>query len=116
MELLYQNKYGAVYTITNSPNPLCEMQLIVDAVGLFLSRADLAHLMGILQNWQDPCMCDECGGNQCNKLWCTNPLIDICLKLEGSSLNMLEDLLKGSMFMLDMKATLEKHQLKPGKD
>lgn len=48
MELIYKNDYGAVFHVNNSPNPACEMQLVIDTVGLFMSRADLDHLLAIV--------------------------------------------------------------------
>ncbi len=112
MKLLYKNDYGATYRLSNSPNPACEMQLIIDTVGLFVSRADLAHLLEIVRKSNEPCSCQECGGNRCNKIWCANPLIDICLKVDEPILEKMADLIKGTQFMLDMDATLEQYRLK----
>ncbi len=113
MELIYKNEYGATYKVLNSVNPSCEMQLIVDTVGLFMSRSDLDHLLGIVHRSHEPCQCNDCGGDRCNKIWCTNPLIDICLKVDDAILELLADLIKGTQFMLDMEATLGEHKLRP---
>lgn len=113
MELIYKNEYGGTYKIHNSPNPACEMQLIVDTVGLFMSRDDLTHLLKIVQKSHEPCTCEECGGNQCDKIWCTNPLIDICLKVDEPILHKMEDLIKGTQFILNIDDTLEQYRLKP---
>lgn len=113
MELIYKNDYGATYKLENSPNKNCEMQLIVDTVGLFMSRDDLSHLLKIVRRSHEPCTCEECGGNQCNKIWCTNPLIDICLKVDEPILKKMVDLIKGTQFMLDMDDTLDEYRLKP---
>lgn len=111
MELIYKNEYGATYKIENSPNENCEMQLIVDTVGLFMSRADLSHLLKIVKRSHEPCTCEECGGNHCNKIWCTNPLIDICLKVDEPILNKIEDLIKGTQFILNIDDTLDEFRL-----
>ena len=113
MELIYKNDYGATYKIENSLNSNCEMQLIVDTVGLFMSRDDLNHLLNIVRESHGPCTCEECGGKQCNKIWCTNPLIDICLKVDEPILNKMEDLIKGTQFILNMDDTLDEYRLKP---
>ncbi|QLG46292.1 hypothetical protein [Costertonia aggregata] len=113
MQLIYKNDYGAVYRIFNSPNPDCEMQLVVDTVGLFMSRADLEHLLVIVRKSYEPCSCVECDGNPCEKIWSTNPLIDICLKVDRSILTMIEDLIKGTQFMINIDTTLEKYRLRP---
>ncbi|WP_147415902.1 hypothetical protein [Ulvibacterium marinum] len=117
MELLYQNDYGATYRIFRSPNPSCEIQLIIDTAGLFMSRSDLDHLLKIvLKSHGSSCTCPECGGDRCNKIWCTNPLMDIHLKVDERILFLLEDLIKGTLFILDMESTLEEHLLKPKND
>ncbi|MEO9891216.1 hypothetical protein [Aurantibacter sp.] len=66
MELLYRNEYGATYKVVNSANPACVVQLIVDSVGLYLSKNDLDYLMNIVLKSNEPCSCDDCGGNKCN--------------------------------------------------
>lgn len=111
MELIYKNDYGATYKLVNSPNPNCEMQLIVDTVGLFMSRDDLNHLLKIVRKSHEPCTCHECGGNQCNKIWCKNPLIDICLKVDEPILEKIEDLIRGTQFILNIDDTLEEYRL-----
>lgn len=59
MEQIYKNDYGATYRLLNSPNPAFELQLVVDIVGLFMSRADLDHLLSIVQKSPEPCNCSE---------------------------------------------------------
>lgn len=113
MKLIYQNDYGATFLLYDSPNPRCKIQLVVDAIGLFMSVDDLEHLLKIVHGSYESCHCTDCGGNACNKIWRVNPLIDICLKVDGHYLGLLEDLIKGTRFMLDMDATLDQYRLKP---
>ena len=108
MELLYKNDYGATFKVQNSSNPNCEMQLIIDTVGLFMSREDLKHLLTIVLKSHESCSCEECGGSHCDKIWCANPLIDICLKVNEPILKKMEDLIKGTLFMLDLDAISKK--------
>lgn len=115
MELIYQNGYGAVYHVNHSPNPECTLQMVVDAIGIFMSRPDIEHLLDVIQRSYDPCDCPECGGKK-DKIWCSNPLIDICFKVDEPILDGLEDLIKGTLFILDMDETLEKHRLIPTGD
>lgn len=112
MELIYKNDYGATYKIENSPNPQCEMQLIVDTVGLLMSRDDLAYLLSIVEKSYQPCDCDDCKGGYCDKIWSRNPLIDICLKVDRSLLYKMEDLIKGTQFILNIDDTLEEYRIK----
>ncbi|WP_340065714.1 hypothetical protein [Ascidiimonas aurantiaca] len=111
MECIYKNNYGATYLVKNSPNPLCEIQLIVDTVGIFMSRADVKHLLKIVSKMDDPCSCVECGNQRCSKVWCKSPLIDVCLKLEGPDRETFEDLIKGTLFALHVDETLELHNV-----
>lgn len=115
MKLLYKNDYGATFRLDDSPNPACELQLIIGTVGFFMSQTDLINFSKIVNKSDQPCTCEECGGNQCNKIWYTNSLIDVCLKVDEVILPKIKDLIKGTQFMLNIDATLEKHRLKPMK-
>lgn len=110
MELIYKNDFGAVYQVPNSPNPECKLQLVVNAIGIFMSKADLEHLLHIVQKTYEPCQCPECKGER-DKIWSINPIVDICLKVNESILEGLEDLIKGTFFILNMDATLQKNKL-----
>lgn len=111
MELIYKNDYGATYKIEKRPNSMCEMQLVVDTVGLFMSRDDLTHLLKMVRRSHERCDCYECGGKPCNKIWCTSPFIDICLKVDEPILNKMEDLIRGTQFILNIDDTLDEFRL-----
>lgn len=112
MKNIYKNKYGASFLIKDAPNPKCKIQLVINAIGLYMSMDDLNHLLKIVQGSDQACHCADCNGARCNKIWCNNPFIDICLKVEGENLDLLEDLIKGTRFILNMDATLEQFRLK----
>lgn len=111
MKLIYQNKYGSTYLLKNAPNPKCKIQLVVDTIGLFMCEEDLDNLLRIVHGSFDPCFCENCQGQACNKIWCSNALADICLKVNEPTLNLLDDLIKGTKFILNMNETLDIHRL-----
>ncbi|RNC89492.1 MAG: hypothetical protein ED555_08405 [Allomuricauda sp.] len=111
MELIYRNDYGASYKIENAPNPICTLQLIVDSVGIFMSEADLAHLLEIVRDSDRPCFCDECNGSKCSKIWCTSAMHDLCLKIDEGRLQQLEDLIVGTQFILHIDDTLSQYRI-----
>jgi len=111
MKCIYTNDYGATYLLKNSPNPLCEIQLVVDTVGIFMSRADVKQLLKIVLKMDQPCSCAECGNQRCSNIWCKSPLIDVCLKLEGQDRDTFEDLIRGTLFALQVDDTLELHNV-----
>lgn len=111
MELIYGNNYGAFYKVFEAPNQECRLQLIVDTVGIFMSEDDLSHFLGIIQDSDQPCQCATCNGGKCNKIWCSNPLVDICLKVSEPILAEMEDLVKGTQFVLNMDETLKKYRI-----
>ncbi|PID69494.1 MAG: hypothetical protein CR989_01365 [Flavobacteriales bacterium] len=112
MELIYRNDYGAFYSIHNPPNPNCKLQMVVDTNGIFLSERDMAYLLKIVRDAHKPCNCKECKGKRCKRIWTTSPLVDICLKVDDNILELIEDLILGTQFMLNMDATLEKYKIK----
>jgi hypothetical protein len=113
MEEIYQNDYGVSYRNFDKTNKENGVQIIIDRVGLYLSLKELEHLKKIVQNKShgDPCMCSECQGQVSNKIWCTNPLIDICLKFNQDNIEKIEDLIIGTQFILNMDKTLKKYAL-----
>ena len=112
MELIYGNNYGAIYKVFEAPNVECKLQLIVDTVGIYMSENDLSNFLAIIQDSDKPCNCDNCNGGKCNKIWCTNPLVDICLKVNDEILAEMEDLVKGTQFVLNMDETLKQYRIK----
>ena len=58
------------------------------------------------------CNCDNCKGEICGKIWTTSSLVDICIKVDDIILGYLEDLILGTLFILNMNSTLEKHRIK----
>ena len=111
MELIYKNDYGTCYRVYNAPNPNCKYQMVVDTVGIFMTEIDISNLLSIVRSSYETCNCEECGGKRYNKIWTTNPLIDICLKVDGDILELMEDLILGTQFMLSMDATLKKNSI-----
>lgn len=115
MKLIYKNNYGSSYLLANAPNPKCKIQLVINTIGLFMCTEDLDNLLQIVKGSYEPCNCEDCGGKVCNKIWCSNPLVDICLKVNEPTLDLIEDLIKGTKFILNMESTLDKHKLRTKK-
>ena len=112
MKLIYKNNLGACYEVDSTINPNSSLQLVLGTVGIFMSTEELANLLDIVRGSHEPCNCKQCNGRQCNKIWTTSPLIDICLKVDDDILEHLEDLIVGSQFILNMNSTLKKHKIK----
>ncbi|MEH6681507.1 MAG: hypothetical protein V7724_13235 [Sediminicola sp.] len=116
MYLIYKNAYGAIYGIENAPNPLCTLQLVVDTVGIFMARDDLSHLLEIVMRPHGPCNCAQCTGDDCHKIWCSGQLFDICLKLDPATLQLLQELIQGTQFVLGVDSTLGKFHIERSKE
>lgn len=52
-----------------------------------------------------------CIGTVSNKIYCTNPLINICLKFNDKNIKQIEDLIIGTQFIKKMDKTLKKYAL-----
>ncbi|MEI6864658.1 hypothetical protein [Flavicella sp.] len=113
MEEIYRNNYGVSYRNYDNDNDENGVQLIIDRIGLYLTVNELANLKRIVSDKTEgePCMCSECQGTVSNKIWCTNPLIDICLKFNDDNIQDIEDLITGTQFILNMDKTLRKFAL-----
>ncbi|MDD7888132.1 hypothetical protein [Flavivirga sp. 57AJ16] len=106
MELIHKNDYGVCYKIDKYCHPRFDVQLVINSIGIYMSEAELHNLLKIVRDSDKPCFCDECAGEKCNKIWCTNPLIDICLKMDEYKLELIEDLILRALFFLEMNSTL----------
>lgn len=115
MKLIYKNNYGTIYKITNHVNTRYTLQLVVNNIGVFMSSKELNALLKLVKSSYDfdqTCSCKECKDVKLNKLWKTNSFIDICLKVDDRVLSLLEDLIIGTQFMLNLDAVLDEHRIK----
>ena len=112
MELIYKNDYGASYNVANQSNPNCAIQMVIDITGIFMTKPEIRNLLSIVRNSDKPCNCEYCKGEICGKIWTTSSLVDICIKVDDIILGYLEDLILGTLFILNLNSTLEKHRIK----
>ncbi|MEN1785231.1 MAG: hypothetical protein AAGF77_08845 [Bacteroidota bacterium] len=110
MEIVYNNEYGAICAVKNSPNHECTLQLVIESVGLFMSRTDLEYFLTTVQKPFEPCQCPQCQG-KIDKIWCRNPIMDLCIKFNGSISKGIAELVEGALFVLDMQDTLLQNNL-----
>lgn len=75
-----------------------------------MSRSDIEHLLEILQRPFEPCNCEQCQG-KIDKIWCSNPIVDICLKMDRVFRDGLKNLIEGALFTVDMDETLLQNNL-----
>lgn len=111
MNLIYSNNYGACYKIDKGSKSKYILQLVIDSIGIFMTKEDLKDFLVIILQEPPPCTCKECGGERCNKIWCSGPFLDVCLKVNPDVLKQLEDLIRGSLFILEMDKTLDEFRI-----
>lgn len=112
MELIYQNGYGASYSTKNDYNTGYQLQLIIGSIGVFLSREDINDLQTVIEKSRaEGCNCDTCGEKTHNSIWKYTYLADVRLKIDYISIDLLEDLIKGTQFQLNMNTTLKQNQI-----
>ncbi|MGK0494804.1 MAG: hypothetical protein ACJAU2_001185 [Maribacter sp.] len=71
--------------------------------------------MYIICRFHKACDCKDCEGSPYTKIWCFNPSTGICLKEDESILEVIEGLIKGTQFILNMDVALDKFNMKPKK-
>ncbi|QXP65035.1 MULTISPECIES: hypothetical protein [unclassified Polaribacter] len=112
MELIYKNKYGASYKVNKYPNQNYEMQIVIGSVGVFMAENELDNLLDVVRGSHVPCNCDSCKGERCNKIWTTSELVDTCIKVDDTILGLLEDLILGTQFILNIDDILDEYRIK----
>jgi len=112
MELIYENEYGRCYSVSHGPSIKHNIQMVIGTVGVFMTGKDMEALLLVVRNSHAPCNCENCGGKRRNKILTTSVLIDFCLKVDEHILPLIEDLIVGTNFMLNMGIELDKHRIK----
>ena len=110
MNVIFRNSYGAIGHVNDSVNPECKLQLIVDTIGIYMSLADLEYLLSVVGNTRASCVCEDCG-NEFDKIVCKNARIDLHLKINKGRLQLLEELIKETLFNLEIEHTLKVNKI-----
>lgn len=77
-----------------------------------MTKPEIRNLLSIVRRSHKPCNCDNCKGEICCKTRTTSSLVDLCIKVDDTILEFLEDLILGTLFILNMNSTLEKYRIK----
>lgn len=116
MKEIYKNDYGISYLVDNHLNPKYELQLVVNNLGIFMSVEEMNNLLEIVRSSYDVinnnCNCEKCKANNSSSLWKINNFFEVRLKIDNTVLNLLEDLIEGTRFILNIDAVLEQHRLR----
>lgn len=111
MELIYKNEYGSCFSVEHGPSSKHNIQMIIGTVGIFMTERDMDSLLRVVRNSHEPCNCERCGGKPRNTIWTTSTLIDFCLKIDKNILFLIEDLIVGTNFILNIELELDKHRI-----
>ena len=116
MKEIYKNNYGISYLATNHSNPKHNIQLVINNLGIFMSLDEMKSLLKVVRSsyksLEKKCNCDECNQQELSSLWKINSFFEVRLKIDFKVLNLLEDLIEGTQFILNMDAVLEEHRIK----
>ncbi|RXG26954.1 hypothetical protein [Leeuwenhoekiella palythoae] len=111
MSLIYKNPYGSVFTISDAPNPKCNYQLVIDSMGIFMSKKDIYSLLNIVRSYFQPCYCENCQGKLPDKLYLPDTNSELCLMVDPLLLADFEELFVGATFHIEMQETLKNHEI-----
>lgn len=106
MKIIFRNSYGAIGHVNYSFNPECKLQLIIDTIGIYMSLTDLKYLLSVVEKTRVSCTCKDCG-NELDRIICKNSRIDLRLKINRVRLQLLEELIKETLFILEIENTLK---------
>lgn len=113
MNLIYKNSYGSSYKVDTyiTNNQKRNIQIYIGTIGIYMTEKELSDLLKIIKQADKPCQCEACEGKVCNKIWTSNPLIDICIKLDDEVLDELEDLVSWTKFLIKLDSNLEDNSI-----
>ncbi|NJX14707.1 hypothetical protein [Tamlana crocina] len=108
MELLYQNEYGASYALENSFDSEIKFQIVIGSVGMFLTQKDIDELQDLVQDCKTESLRNK---KNYDTIWKHTCFADVRIKLNQPLLHLLEDLVNGTHFVINMNATLRKNKI-----
>ncbi|WP_442846272.1 hypothetical protein [Leeuwenhoekiella sp. H156] len=111
MILIYANPYGSVYELNKLPNPKHKYQLVIGAMGIFMSKKDLLTLLDTAKSHFTPCYCEYCQGRLPDKLYLPDVGSELCLLIDPLVLADLEELLEGVLFHIEIQETLKNNRI-----
>jgi len=116
MKEIYKNNYGITYSVKNHPNSKYKIQLVINNLGMFMSLEEMQNLLMIVrssyESLNNRCNCEHCKQNELSSLWKINDFFEVRLKIDIKTLNLLEDLIEGTQFILNMDTILNEHRIK----
>lgn len=116
MKEIYKNNYGVSYYVTNHVNPKYELQLVINNLGIYMSTDEMRNLLKLVRSsyaiLENKCNCKNCSQKELSSLWKINTFFEIRLKINNRVLTLLEDLIVGTQFILNMDVVLDEHRIK----
>ncbi len=112
LEPVYHNNIGATYIlkdeIEESITSFEKIQLQLGDIAIILDQQEMKNLLVIIDSAKKGCQCDDCGKtNPFKTIKCDTPLAVISFKSTKQNIEGLENLIKGTIFQLEMNSILD---------
>lgn len=116
MKEIYKNDYSVSYLISNHTNKKYTLQLVINNLGIFMSLEEMDALLKIVKAsygaLENKCNCEKCKENALSSLWKVNSFFEVRLNIDFNILSLLEELIEGTQFILNLDSILEEHRIK----
>ncbi len=114
---IYHNEYGMAFQWKRgAAKNLKKIQLVFRDTGLFLTTKELTQFAKMISNSiKKPLRCDDCKTNRdCKSLLLETPAFQVSLAMSYNELLKVNDLVKGTLFELQIKAICKNLSIETG--
>jgi len=114
LDPIYNNSFGASYAIkdtieTTNSSPF-KVQFIIGDVAIILKEEEIKNLLNVVCSAKKGCTCKKCQNKTVPKqIKCNSNNTELIFKSNKTNIVALEDLIKGTMFELQINSILNFH-------
>ncbi|MCG1036415.1 hypothetical protein [Polaribacter sargassicola] len=104
---IYHNNIGASYFLKNNLDSdfnMDRIQIIIGDVALILENKEVYAFLEIINSVKSGCKCNEC--KELNQITCNTSYTKLIFKSTKKNIIQLEDLVRGTIFELQMNALI----------
>ncbi|MDN3621246.1 hypothetical protein QWY81_17400 [Polaribacter undariae] len=107
LQTIYHNNIGATYFFKDNLDPdlsMNKIQIIIGDIALILEDNEIFSFLEVIESVKMACKCDDC--NELKQITCNTSYTKLIFKSTRKNINELEDLIKGTIFEIQLNSLI----------